>query len=114
TRGARVLLVKEWRVVAEVWHRVRTAVDAGVPGGSFLLAGSADVPAGARIHSGAGRIVRVAMRPLSFSERAVSMPTVSLAALLNGDVAAPEGTTDVGLERYVDEILRSGFPGIRD
>lgn len=114
TRAPRPVLVDEWQLVPEVWDRVRKAVDDGAPGGSFLLAGSADVPAGARIHSGAGRIVRVAMRPLSFSERAVSMPTVSLAALLNGDVAAPEGTTDVGLERYVDEILRSGFPGIRD
>ncbi|MDQ3432521.1 MAG: DUF4143 domain-containing protein, partial [Actinomycetota bacterium] len=64
-------------------------------------------------HSGAGRIVTVRMRPLSLAERGVGKPTVSLARLLGGSVAAVEGRTDVGLEDYVNEIVRSGFPGLR-
>jgi predicted AAA+ superfamily ATPase len=40
-------------------------------------------------------------------------PTVSLAALLEGRRVPVDGETPVGLEAYVDEILRSGFPAIR-
>jgi hypothetical protein len=53
------------------------------------------------------------MRPLSFSERKVETPTVSLATLLTGTAPALSGGTSVGLEGYVDEILCSGFPGMR-
>ena len=113
-RVAPPVLIDEWQLVPEVWDRVRKAADDDATGGRFLLAGSANVTPGIRIHSGAGRIVRVAMRPLSFAERGVGEPTVSLAALLSGSIPAVEGTTEVGLEQYVDEILRSGFPGLRD
>ena len=54
-------------------------------GGRFLLTGSAGVAPGVRIHSGAGRIVSMAMRPMAFSERGVCHPTVSLRALLHGE-----------------------------
>ena len=53
------------------------------------------------------------MRPLSFAERAVETPTVSLATLLAGSTPGVSGKSSVGLEGYVDEILRSGFPGMR-
>lgn len=52
------------------------------------------------------------MRPMTLAERGVGRPTVSLVDLLNGR-ATIEGETDVRLETYVEEILRSGFPGIR-
>lgn len=39
--------------------------------------------------------------------------TVSLAELLTGSRPAIDGRSDIGLTRYVDEILASGFPGIR-
>ena len=55
------------------------------------------------------------MRPLSLAERSLEEPTISLAALIAGDgTGAIEGSTPIDLGRYVDEILRSGFPGIRD
>jgi predicted AAA+ superfamily ATPase len=52
------------------------------------------------------------MRPLSLAERGIAEPTVSLDALLRGR-ARPEGATDVELPRYVEEIVASGFPGLR-
>ena len=52
------------------------------------------------------------MRPLSLAERGVDMPSVSLAALLTGARPAISGHTGVTLERYVEEILASGFPGM--
>lgn len=104
------VLLDEWQQWPEVWDLVRRAVDEGAPVGSYLLTGSATPTA--NIHSGAGRIVPLRMRPMTLAERGVGRPTVSLAALLTGN-ATIDGETDVRLETYVDEILRSGFPGIR-
>lgn len=108
------VLIDEWQLEPAVWDRVRQAVDDDSTGGRFLLAGSAGVAPGVRVHSGAGRIVRMAMRPLALSERGVEVPTVSLTALLAGVQSQITGNTLVGVGSYVDEILRSGFPGIRD
>jgi predicted AAA+ superfamily ATPase len=66
------------------------------------------------MHSGAGRIVSIRMRPLSFAERGLQSPTVSLARLLEGHHDVPAfDRGSVGIEAYVDEILASGLPGIR-
>lgn len=108
------VLIDEWQLEPSVWDRVRRAVDSDSTGGRFLLAGSAGVAPGVRIHSGAGRIVSLSMRPLSFAERGVGDPGISLRALLNGERPTVRGASDVRLPLYVDEILRSGFPGIRD
>ena len=108
------VLVDEWQLVPSVWDRVRRAVDDDPTGGRYLMAGSAGVAPGVRIHSGAGRIVSLVMRPLAFSERGLVEPTVSLSALFRGEVGEISGTSDVDLPTYTDEILRSGFPGIRD
>jgi predicted AAA+ superfamily ATPase len=62
-RGKRPILIDEWQRVPESWDIVRRAVDEGPDPGYFLLTGSA-APAGIPTHSGAGRIVRVRMRPL--------------------------------------------------
>jgi predicted AAA+ superfamily ATPase len=112
-QGERPILVDEWQRVPSSWDVVRRAADnRRTPAGSFLLTGSASAPSEANLHSGAGRIVSVRMRPLTLLERGVATPTVSLAALLRG---APEITGDSGvrLADYVDEILASGFPGLR-
>lgn len=108
------VLIDEWQLEPDVWDRVRRAVDDDPTGGRFLLAGSAGVAPGVRVHSGAGRIVSLTMRPLTFSERGVAEPSVSLRDMLAGTHPAITGTSPVDLPGYVDEILRSGFPGIRD
>ena len=107
------VLIDEWQLQPAVWDRVRRAVDDDPTGGRFLLTGSAGVPAGVSIHSGAGRIGRLHMRPLAISERGLTQPTVSLAALMSGEQSSVAGNSPVDLPTYVDEILRSGFPGIR-
>lgn len=113
-RAPRPVFVDEWQLVPAVWDRVRKSVDDDSEGGQFLLAGSAGVGTDVRIHSGAGRIVSLAMRPLSLFERGLVDPTVSLRSLLSGENPQIAGTSPLGLPDYVDEILRSGFPGIRD
>ncbi|MCW2494229.1 DUF4143 domain-containing protein [Jatrophihabitans sp.] len=111
--GGLPVLVDEWQRHPSIWDYVRRRVDAGAAPGSYLLTGSA-VPAEAPVHSGAGRIVSVRMRPLSLAERQdAGASTVSLADLLSGARPAVDGATDADLAWYVEEILASGFPGIR-
>lgn len=51
---------------------------------------------------------------MAFSERQLAPTTVSLAALLAGGRSVVGGETDLGLDTYVEEVLRSGFPAIRN
>ena len=110
--GARPVLIDEWQRYPPSWDVVRDAVDANRSGGQFLLTGSA-LPRNQPAHTGAARIVSVRMRPMTLFERGVGVPSVSLDSLLAGDRAAVSGHTEVALEQYVDEILGSGFPGLR-
>lgn len=107
------VLIDEWQLHPPIWDVVKTAVDDDPTGGRFLLAGSADVPPGTRIHSGAGRIDSFIMRPMSLVERGVATPTVSLGKLLSGEEQQVTGESECGLRGYVEEIFASGFPGIR-
>jgi uncharacterized protein len=109
--GEPPVLIDEWQHLPESFDRVRRAVDAGAQAGSFLLTGSAS-PTEPPTHSGAGRIVQVRLRPMTLAERGIDAPTVSLRQLLQGGRGPVSGRTDVNLERYVQEILASGFPGL--
>lgn len=112
-RGPRPALVDEWQLVPATWDVVRRQVDRDPAGGQFVLTGSASPRPGVTAHSGAGRIVRLRMRPMTYAERGLSEPTVSLRALLAGGRPDVEGESDIDLEAYAEEIVRSGFPGIR-
>lgn len=107
------VLIDEWQHLPPVWDKLRRAVDAGAHAGQFLLTGSAS-PKDAGTHSGGGRIVNLRMRPMSLAERLPGAATVSLARLLHGDRPSVDGRTDVTLSDYTEEILRSGFPGMRE
>lgn len=113
--GGGTLLIDEWQYLPESWNLVRRAVDDGARPGSFLLTGSATPVDSRGTHSGAGRIVSVRLRPLGFSERQVTTPSVSFSKLLESAGKAPiEGETKFSLGDYAAEIERGGFPGIRD
>lgn len=110
-RAEGTVLIDEWQRHPAVWDDVRRSVDRDPTSGRFLLAGSA-APVEAPVHSVAGRIVQVRMRPMSLAERGIAEPTVSLRALLAGG-APIAGESEVDLPGYVEEIVGSGFPGIR-
>ncbi len=111
-RGDRPILVDEWQRFPSSWDVVRRAVDQNRAGGQFLLTGSA-APIEQPTHSGAGRIVTLRMRPLSVAERGLVIPTVSIARLLQGGRPPVDGSSRIGLDQYVEEIVASGFPAIR-
>lgn len=111
-RGPHPLLIDEWQRDPEIWDTVRRSVDSDVSPGRFILTGSANVR-DAQVRSGAGRIVRLRMRPLAWSERDGAEPAVSLSALLAEPDRQVSGETNTRVHDYVNEILWSGFPGIR-
>ncbi len=110
--GPLPILIDEWQRVPAVWDAVRRAVDEDPTPNRFLITGSA-TPTSWPMHSGAGRIVRLRLRPLSLAERNIQSPSVSLRRLMAGEVPPIRGHTDIGLSHYAEEIVASGFPGIR-
>lgn len=78
-------LVDEWQEVPEVWDAARRRVDeAAGARGLLVLTGSTGLGAERRRrvrHSGAGRIARLTMRPMSLAETGDSSAAVSLASL---------------------------------
>ena len=109
----RPLLLDEWQKVPEVWDVVRRLADKDPVGGQFLLVGSAAAAPSATAHSGAGRIGRLRMRPMTLTERGVSQPSVSLTDLLSGGMPRLDGACELGLAEYTHEIVASGFPALR-
>lgn len=112
TRFPGPILIDEWQLYPAVWDQVRRAVDAGAAPGSYLLTGSA-TPTTAPMHTGAGRIVRLRLRPMSLAERGLVDPTVSLASLLSDARPPIGGESPVRLADYAEEIVTGGFPGLR-
>ena len=107
------ILIDEWQRFPRSWDLVRRSVDENRAGGRFLLTGSA-APTTPPTHSGAARIVRLRLRPLSLAERGLTdRPTVSLRELLTGNKPDIKGTATMELADYTEEILASGFPAIR-
>ena len=79
--GATPRLVDAWQIEPAIWNHVRRAIDDRVAPGQFILTGSS-VPADDVVrHTGAGRISRLRMRPMSLFETGHSSGAISLAAL---------------------------------
>lgn len=105
----RPVLLDEWQRLPSVFDAVRRLVDQDHSAGQFLLTGSAPVES---THSGAARIINLRMRPLTLSERLGIVDGVSLGRLLAGDPHIG-GRTQLTLRDYAQEIVASGFPGMR-
>jgi predicted AAA+ superfamily ATPase len=103
-------LIDEWQVDAtRVWNWVRSEVNRrGIPG-QFVLTGSSVPTDDARRHTGAGRIARLRMRPMSLFESGESTGAMSLAALLTGSFpASPE--SPLSIEEVAGLVVRGGWP----
>lgn len=112
-RRPQPLLIDEWQKVPEVWDVVRRAVDADRTPGRFLLTGSATPEPDTTAHSGAGRITRLRMRPMTLPERGVAHPTISIRELLRGARPDLDGDSGLRLADYANEIITPGLPGLR-
>ncbi|MYG80565.1 MAG: ATP-binding protein [Gemmatimonadetes bacterium] len=108
-RGETPRLMDEWQVVPEVWNHVRHAVDQRAGRGHFILTGSAVPPDDITRHTGAGRISRLRLRPMSLLELGRSSGEVSLARLLAGN-PAPSVAAVLSVEAIAELICVGGWP----
>ena len=108
-KGEEPRLLDEWQLAPEIWNQVRHASDEGLGCGRFILTGSAVPPDDVTRHSGAGRITRVRLRPMSLFETGESVGEVSLRDLLDG-IPVAVARPDVPFEGIVDAVCRGGWP----
>ncbi|WP_419863408.1 ATP-binding protein [Candidatus Poriferisodalis sp.] len=102
-------LLDEWQLAPAIWNHVRHACDHSAEPGRFLLTGSAAPADDVTRHSGAGRIARTRLRPMSLFESGASHGHVSLSALLNGETVSSR-QTDLEFRRVLDAICVGGWP----
>ncbi|MXY23233.1 MAG: ATP-binding protein [Acidobacteria bacterium] len=103
-------LIDEWQLEPIIWNHVRRAIDRRGTPGQFILTGSA-VPADdiAR-HTGAGRLVRLRMRPLSLYESGHSSGEISLRRLLDGaEQRTPQ--SEMSIAALTEFVCAGGWPG---
>ncbi len=105
-------LIDEWQIEPAVWNHVRRAIDDRPGPGRFVLTGSAVPGDDITRHTGARRIARLRMRPMSLFETGHSNGSVSLAELLEGEMSASAdpGLTVAGVARA---LSLGGWPGLR-
>jgi uncharacterized protein len=103
-------LIDEWQIEPAIWNHIRRAVDERGAPGQFILTGSAAPADDITRHTGAGRLTRLRLRPMTLFELEQSAGTVSLAKLMNGDQSA---CPDPGLniQELIELIAVGGWPG---
>ena len=103
-------LIDEWQVEPAIWNHIRRAVDERPGLGHFILTGSA-VPADvATRHTGAGRMSRLRLRPMSLFELGRSTDQVSLKRLMSGRPAAGVAS-ELPLADLAELLCVGGWPG---
>ncbi len=106
-------LIDEWQEVPPLWDAVRYTVDQRGIKGQFILTGSATPKRKGVLHSGAGRIGKLRMRPMSLYESGDSSGKVSLHELCEGKLT-PAITGEVDLRMLARLTVRGGWPGNLD
>lgn len=106
------MLLDEWQRFSAVWDTARREIDRRSKPGQFLLTASAALSDPKKVfHSGAGRISRLRMRPMTLWESGESNGTVSLRALFEGEreVAA---VSDLSPEDLAFALCCGGWPEV--
>ena len=111
--GENPRMIDEWQEVPGLWDAVRYKVDEEGKKGQFILTGSATPNHKGIMHSGAGRISRIRMRPMSLYEAGFSTGKVSLKELCKGNLE-PIMTKEVRIQDLIDYIVRGGWPANLD
>lgn len=102
-------LIDEWQEVPQLWDAVRYKVDQSGNKGQFILTGSATPNHKGILHSGAGRIAKLRMRPMSLFESGNSSGDISLKDICEGRIE-PKISGEVDLRKLIDFVIRGGWP----
>lgn len=102
-------LIDEWQEVPQLWDAVRHEVDRRVNKGQFILTGSATPNHKGILHSGAGRIAKLRMRPMSLYESGDSSGLISLEKLCHGKLEE-KMLANTEITKLIEYIIRGGWP----
>jgi predicted AAA+ superfamily ATPase len=107
--GEKPLLIDEWQVEKEVWNAVRRAVDASKEFGEFILTGSVVLPDDDDTHTGAGRMRRLSIRPMTLFEKEISTGKISISELFNEEFTGTQ-TSSLTLNDMIEQVCIGGWP----
>jgi hypothetical protein len=103
-------LIDEWQIEPAIWNHIRRTVDERGEPGQFILTGSAAPADDITRHTGAGRLTRLRLRPMTLFELERSAGTMSLAELLNGTrTSCPD--PGLNIPELTELIAVGGWPG---
>lgn len=106
---AEPVLLDEWQSVPSVLGAVKRAIDDESKPGRYLLTGSVRADLDAETWAGTGRVLRVAMYPLTIREQlGRATPPLQLRIQAPEELVASDDSPD--LLGYVELALRGGFP----
>ena len=103
-------LIDEWQLEPAIWNHVRREIDRRADPGQFILTGSAVPADDVARHTGAGRFVRLRMRPLSLYESGLSSGAISLQRLLDGEEQRA-GRSETSVTEVAELVCAGGWPG---
>lgn len=107
--GDKPKLFDEWQLIPEIWDLTRHQVDRMEGRGFYILTGSSAANFDKNMHSGAGRIGRMMIRPMSLFEVGCSDGSVSLDDLFNGKTYNYIKSR-VDVRDYALWIVKGGWP----
>ena len=106
-------LIDEWNLIPKTWDAIRRKCDDTVNKGNYILTCSTKLTDEKQKetihHSGAGRIGRIRMHPMSLYESGDSTGKVSIQDMFNGKLEN-QLNEKVTLEKIASLIVRGGWP----
>lgn len=105
-------LVDEWTKIPKIWDSIRRKCDELQSSGNYILTCSTELSEKRQkevFHSGAGRIGKLKMYPMSLYESKVSTKEASLMDMYNG-IQKDKNVKTPSLEEIASLIIRGGWP----
>ncbi len=109
--GEKPRLIDEWQEAPELWDIIRNSVDEVGEDGLYILTGSTVVDKSKIMHSGAGRIHRLMMRPMSLYESKESNGKISIIELFKNPQLDIDGIeSKLSIDDLFFAMCRGGWP----
>ena len=105
-------LIDEWQLAPSIWNAIRAEIDRRGQPGQFILTGFA-VPVEDRTrHTGAGRMARLTLRPMTLFEQEVGTGQVKFSELFSASHSLG-GMGGPTVPEYAEHIVKGGWPALQ-
>ena len=105
-------LIDEWTKIPKIWDVIRRKCDTNTKPGNYILTCSTELNEKRQkkiFHSGAGRIGKIKMYPMSLYEAGISTKEVSITDMFNG-IQKDKNVKVPTLDEIATFIIRGGWP----